>query len=239
MPGPETKPLFDEALRLGVGFGLGYARRGPEGRHHNVYHLVAADGSTIGVFEKVHIPGHDQYEPWRQFQHAERHYFEPGSDFPVWRAFGGVIGAAICNDRRWPETYRVMGLQGVELIVIGYNTPMHYAPDPTQNPLASFHNALVMQAGAYQNGTYVMGVAKGGVEEGVESLAHSMIIAPSGQIMAQALTTEDEVLVAELDLDFCSTYKDTLFDFDTYRIPAAYRRITEQRGAQPPTEETQ
>ena len=59
------------------------------------------------------------------------------------------------------------------MVLIGYNTPLHYAPDPSQNPLQSFHNRLVMQAGAYQNGTWVVGVAKGGLEEGVESLAQS------------------------------------------------------------------
>ena len=80
-----------------------------------------------------------------------------------------------------------MGLQGVELILCGYNTPIHYAPDPSQDILQGFHNALVMQSGAYQNGTWVVGVAKGGVEEGVDSLAESCIIAPSGQIVAQAL----------------------------------------------------
>lgn len=238
MPGPDTKPLFEEAARLGVGFGLGYALLTGDGRRRNVYHLVDEMGETIGIFNKVHIPGHAEYEPWRAFQHAERHYFEPGDDFPVWRAFGGIIGAAICNDRRWPETYRVMGLQGVELVVIGYNTPLHYAPDPTQNPLAAFHNALSLQSGAYQNGTYVMGVAKGGFEEGVESLTNSMIVAPSGQIVAQALTYGDEVIVADLDLDFCTNYKNTLFDFDRYRVPAAYRRITDQRGSVPPPEDS-
>jgi predicted amidohydrolase len=141
---------------------------------------------------------------------------------------------AICNDRRWPETYRVMGLQGVELVLIGYNTPMNYAPDPQQNPLQAFHNHLVMQAGAYQNGCWVVGVAKGGVEEGVESLAHTAIIAPSGQIVAQAITNGDELIVTRADLDFCYFYKDTLFDFDRYRVLEPYRRITEQRGAIPP-----
>ena len=53
----------------------------------------------------------------------------------------------ICNDRRWPETYRVMGLQGVEMILCGYNTPIHYVPDPSQDILQGFHNALVMQIG--------------------------------------------------------------------------------------------
>ena len=64
-----------------------------------------------------------------------------------------------------------------------------------------------MQAGAYQNGTWVIGVAKGGVEEGVDSLAESMIIAPSGQIVAQAETTDDELIVADCDLDWCKHYK--------------------------------
>ena len=121
----------------------------------------------------------------------------------MWRAFGGLVGMMICNDRRWPESYRVMGLQGVELILCGYNTPIHYAPDPSQDALQGFHNALVMQSGAYQNGTWVVGVAKGGVEEGVDSLAQSMIVAPSGQIVAQALTSGDELVVARCDLDWC------------------------------------
>jgi predicted amidohydrolase len=120
-----------------------------------------------------------------------------------------------------------MGLRGAELILIGYNTPLHYAPDPTQTPLQAFHNHLVMQAGAYQNGTYVIGVAKGGIEEGVESLAQSAIIAPSGQMVRQAITTGDEVVVARIDLDHTQFYKGTLFDFERYRVPAAYRRIAE------------
>jgi predicted amidohydrolase len=141
---------------------------------------------------------------------------------------------AICNDRRWPETYRVMGLQGAELILIGYNTPLYYAPDPQQNALQAFHNHLVMQAGAYQNGAFVVGVAKGGIEEGVDSLAQTVIIGPSGQIIAQCLTTGDELAVAKIDLDFTEFYKKTLFDFGRYRVPEAYRRISEQREAIPP-----
>lgn len=236
MPNQYTKPLWDEAIRLQIGFALGYALLQDDGRRYNVYHLVDKNGRTVGLFRKVHIPGHDAHEEWRSFQHAERHYFEAGNDFPVWRAFGGVMGMAICNDRRWSETYRVMGLQGVEVVLIGYNTPIYYAPDPTQNSLQAFHNHLVMQAGAYQNGTFVVGVAKAGVEEGVESLAHSAIIAPSGQLVTQAVTNRDEVIVARVDLDLTNSYKKTLFDFDTYRIPSAYWRIAEQKGVIPPPE---
>ena len=241
MPNTDTQPLFDEAKRLGIGFCLGYAliETGADGttHRHNVQTLVERDGSIVATYRKVHIPGHEHNEPDRPFQHAERYYFEPSTEgFGVWHAFDGLIGMMICNDRRWPESYRVMGLQGVEMILCGYNTPIHYVPDPSQDILQGFHNALVMQSGAYQNGTWVVGVAKGGVEEGVDSLGQSMIVAPSGQIVAQALTTDDELIVARCDLDWCARYKDTLFDFDRYRRPEMYGRITSQRGAVLPTD---
>ncbi len=231
MPSEETKPLFDAATTLGIGFSLGFAELTEDGDRYNSTILVDGDGSTVATFRKVHIPGHQDDEPWRPFQHLERRYFLESDDgFGVWRCFGGLVGMATCNDRRWPETYREMGLQGVELILIGYNTPIHYAPDPGQNSLQGFHNHLCMQAGAYQNGTWVVGVAKGGTEEGVESLAQSAIIAPSGQIVAQALTTGDELIVADCDLDSCRRYKETLFDFARYRRPEVYQRIAGQKG---------
>jgi N-carbamoyl-D-amino-acid hydrolase len=235
MPGPATKPLFDEARRLGIGFCLGYAELTPDGHRYNTMILVERDGREVARYRKVHIPGHEDHEPWRRFQHLERRYFEESPEgFGVWRAYDGLLGMMICNDRRWPETYRVMGLQGVELILCGYNTPLHYAPDPTQDILQGFHNNLVLQAGAYQNGTWVVAVAKGGVEEGVDSLAQSCIVAPSGQIVAQAYTTGDELLVARCDLDWCARYKQTLFDFERYRRPDVYGSITGQKGAIPP-----
>ena len=233
MPSPVTAPLFDEAKRLGIGFCLGYAELTPQGERFNTQILVEKDGSVVAKYRKVHIPGHEHNEPEREFQHAERYYFTPSDEgFGVWNAFNAKVGMMICNDRRWPETYRVMGLQGVELILCGYNTPIHYIPDPSQDILQGFHNALVMQSGAYQNGTWVVGVAKAGMEEGVDSLGQSMIVAPSGQIVAQALTTDDELIVARCDMDWCEKYTKTLFDFDRYRRPEVYTRITSQRGVE-------
>lgn len=231
MPSPVTQPLFDEAKRLGIGFCLGYAELTQDGHRFNTQILVEKDGTVVAKYRKVHIPGHEHNEPNRPFQHAERYYFEPSNEgFGVWSAFDARVGMMICNDRRWPETYRVMGLQGVELILCGYNTPIHYVPDPSQDILQGFHNALVMQSGAYQNGTWVVGVAKGGVEEGVDSLGQSMIVAPSGQIVAQALTTDDELIFAQCDMEWCKRYTGTLFDFERYRRPEVYGRITNQRG---------
>ena len=235
MPNAATQPLFDEARRRGIGFSLGYAllETGDDGTVHrwNVQTLVDRAGSIVATFKKVHIPGHEEFDPKRPFQHAERYFFEPSPDgFGVWDAFDARVGMMICNDRRWPETYREMGLQGVELILCGYNTPIHYVPDPSQDRLQGFHNKLVMQSGAYQNGTFVVGVAKGGTEEGVASLCESIIVAPSGEILAEATTEGDEVIRADLRLDWCKQYTGTLFDMDYYRRPEVYTRLTTMRG---------
>jgi predicted amidohydrolase len=239
MPGPDTRRLFDEAARLQVGFYLGYAelvREGARTRRYNTSILVDRQGQIVGRYRKIHLPGHAEHEPWRKFQHLEKRYFEVpdvGNEggFKVWRAFGGLLGMCICNDRRWPETYRVMGLQGVEMVLLGYNTPVHNAPAPEHDALSLFHNHLSMQAGAYQNGCFVVGVAKCGVEEGVEMIGGSAIIAPSGEIVAHCTSQGDELAVARCDLDSCASYKTTTFNFAVHRQPQHYRLITDRKGA--------
>ena len=233
MPGPETRPLFDLARELGIGFCLGYAELAIENgktHRHNTSVLVEKSGKIISKYRKVHLPGHAEHEPRRRFQHLEKRYFEPGSGFGVVDAFNGVIGMAICNDRRWPETYRVMGLQGVEMVLLGYNTPGHNPPAPEHDDLSLFHNRLVMQAGAYQNGTWVVGVAKAGIEEGVDQIGGSCIVAPSGEIAAACTTKGDEIALARCDLDLCNSYKRTIFNFDVHRQPHAYGLIVERKG---------
>jgi predicted amidohydrolase len=240
MPSNETAPLFSEAERLGMAFALGYAELAQEegrARRFNTAILVdgAAGGRIVAKYRKVHLPGHAEHEPWRAFQHLEKRYFEVGDlGFPVNRVRGGLIGMCICNDRRWPETYRVMGLQGVEMVLIGYNTPIHNPPAPEHDVLSGFHNHLVMQSGAYQNGTWVVGVAKAGREEGCDLLGQSCIIAPSGEIVARCTTVGDEIAVAACDLDLTRSYKETIFNFAVHRQPQAYGLIVERKGAIPP-----
>ncbi len=238
MPGPETRPLFDEAARLGVGFYLGFAELAVEDgrtRHFNTSILTDASGKIIGRYRKVHLPGHLEYLPDAPWQHLEKKYFEPGNlGFPVWRAFDANVGMCICNDRRWPETYRVMGLQDVELVMVGYNTPMHLPWVPGYDHLSDFHNKLSLQSGAYQNSCYVVGVAKGGREEGCDLLAGSIICAPSGEIIAQAIGNGDEVITAEIDLDMCKINKGATFNFGLHRRVEQYRMIVERTGAVPP-----
>jgi predicted amidohydrolase len=154
----------------------------------------------------------------------------------VARAYGGIVGMLICNDRRWPEAYRSLGLQGVELVCIGYNTPVHNPPAPEHDRLGDFHNHLVMQSAAYQNGTWVVGVAKAGDEEGVPMIGGSCIVAPTGEIVALCTTRDDEIAVARCDLDACNSYKQSVFAFERHREPEHYWRLTQQKGAILPPE---
>ncbi len=238
MPSNETAPLFAEAKRLGIGFHLGYCElviKDRVKRRFNTAILVDKEGRIIGKYRKIHLPGHAEHEPARPFQNLEKRYFEVGDlGWRTWRTMGGVMGLMICNDRRWPEAWRVLGLQGVEMVMLGYNTPQHDPALPQTDPMQDFHNHLSMQAGCYANGTWAVCVAKAGVEEGIMQIGGSCIIAPSGQIIAQAFTRGDELVVAACDLDACTPYKESLFNFARHRRPEHYRMIVKRTAAVPP-----
>jgi len=237
MPGPETQLLFDTAKQLEIGFYIGYAEqlvRDGVVHRYNTSIVVDAAGSLVGKYRKVHLPGYVEPQPGRVLQHLEKRYFEPGNlGFPVWESFGTTLGMCICNDRRWPETYRVMALQGAELVLLGYNTPNDSMNDLAYNTLTNFHNHLSMQAGAYQNSVWVVGTAKCGVEEGSPLIGQSVIVAPSGEIVAMAVTMEDELITATCDLDMGKLYRDTIFDFARHRQPQHYGLIAERAGVGP------
>ncbi len=234
MPSRETQPLFAAAVALGIGFHLGYAELAEEGgavHRYNAAIVVDRAGRIVGKYRKVHLPGHAEFDPERKFQHLEKRYFEVGNlGFPVWRTMGGILGMCICNDRRWPETYRVMGLQGVEMVMLGYNTPTVNSQSDESPHLRMFHNHVTMQSGAYQNSTWVIGVAKAGNEDDNDLMGGSVIIAPTGEIVAQCRTLEDELVTADCDLDACRFGMDTIFNFDAHRRTEHYGLITERTG---------
>jgi predicted amidohydrolase len=236
MPNPATRPLFEQARQYGIALSFGYAELTSDGHRFNTAILVDREGRIVGKYRKVHLPGHAQYDPQRSFQHLEKRYFEPGDlGFPVWRTMGGIVGMCICNDRRWPETYRVMGLQGVELIVLGYNTPAVNSQRADESPhKRMFHHRLTLQAGAYQNSTWVVAVAKAGSEDGHSLIAGSVIINPDGEIVAEANTEGDELIVGGCDLDATIFGKQTIFDFKRHRRIEHYGRITSQTGIELP-----
>ncbi len=229
MPNDSVAPLFAAARKAKMGFHLGYAALSREGgavQRSNMAILVSPEGEIVHCYRKVHLPGHTEHEPWRPFQHLEKRYFSAGEHFPVTPFMDGRFGTLICNDRRWPEAFRSLGLQDVELVAIGYNTPRHYPLAPEHDRLQDFHNHLSLQAGAYQNGTYVIGSAKAGVEEGCELIGGSCVVAPTGEILSVAATLGDEVVAAPVDLDRCKEIKEHIFNFALHRQPGAYGLLT-------------
>ena len=236
MPSPVTQPLFEEGKRLGVGYYIGYGELIEEGgrpRRFNTSILVGPDGKIVGKYRKIHLPGHADHKPQAAFQHLEKKYFEVGDlGFRVWRFMDAIAGMLICNDRRWPEAFRVLALQGAEMVALGFNTPtenLHY-PEP---PALRVHHHLIMaQSMAFQNATWLVETAKCGAEDGFRMFGHSVIVAPTGEIAAKTTTEDDEVICFNCDLDLAQNLKRTMFDFAAHRRPEHYRMIVERVGAE-------
>ncbi len=234
MPNADTEPLFDAAARAGIAFYLGYAElfsHNDTTRRFNTSILVDQAGEIVGKYRKIHLPGHRELEPDFPFQHLEKRYFETGDlGFPVFNTLNTTLGMCICNDRRWPETYRMLGLQGVEIVLLGYNTPVHYPRAPELDHLQDFHNHLSLQAGAYQNGTWVAAAAKAGCEENCDMIGGSCIVSPSGEIVTRCETLADELITWDCDLDLCQTIQNNIFNFALHREPENYGLIVQPQN---------
>ena len=234
MPNADTEPLFDAAARAGIAFYLGYAElisHNDTTRRFNTSILVDQAGEIVGKYRKIHLPGHRELEPDFPFQHLEKRYFETGDlGFPVFNTLNTTLGMCICNDRRWPETYRMLGLQGVEVVLLGYNTPVHYPRAPELDHLQDFHNHLSLQAGAYQNGTWVAAAAKAGCEENCDMIGGSCIVSPSGEIVIRCDTLADELISWDCDLDLCQTIQNNIFNFALHREPENYGLIVQPQN---------
>jgi len=252
LPSAATQPLFDAIRRYGLTVYLGYAEIAFEAdetgqvrkRRFNSSVVIAPSGEIVFKYRKVHMPGHVEYAPARTVQHLEKRYFEIGNlGFPVVRApvgdVAGVnLGMLLCNDRRWPEAWRVLGLQQVELVMLGYNTPSLNMENKgfEAHHLRVLHSELSIQAGCYQNATFAVATAKAGKEDGHELFGHSVIVNPQGEIMARTTTWDDALAVADCDLDMCRLGRTTIFNFEAHRRVEAYGRITAQTGSvAPPT----
>ncbi len=236
MPSPETQPLFDEAKKHGIGFYIGYGELTQEEgrtRRFNTAILVAPDGKIVGKYRKIHLPGHADHKQGAAFQHLEKKYFEVGNlGFRTFRFMDMIAGMLICNDRRWPEAFRVLGLQGAEIVTLGFNTPsenLHY-PEP---PALRVHHHLIMaQAMAFQNAIWLVEVAKCGFEDGFRMFGHSVIVSPGGEIVAKTNSEEDEVIVHNADMAYGENLRKTMFNLAAHRRPEHYKLIVERVGVE-------
>ena len=241
MPSAQTQALFDRARELKVGFHVGYAELTSDGKRYNAAIVVGRGGNILAKYRKVHLPGTTEPKPGLQYQQLEKRYFRYGDlGFEAFRApedlGSAIMGVLICNDRRWPEAWRVLGLKGVELVCCGYNSAAYdpYGRKTEDQALRTFHSTLVAQANAYMNSTFAVCVAKAGVEDGAGLIGGSVIVDPNGRIVAEAATLEDEAITAEIDLDLCRHGKEKMFDFAQHRRIDAYGLIAQQVGVVPP-----
>jgi Asp/Glu/hydantoin racemase/predicted amidohydrolase len=252
-----TRGIFDKAKKLGIDISIGFAEATEEGDHYNTciyYH--AKSGSILSKYRKVHLPG--DVEPFPEpdaVNQLEKRYFKPGNlGFNAFRvpdlvhatAEHGepIFGMMICNDRRWAEAWRCLGLQGVEVVFTGFNTPgwapQMWGTSKAQNPEeahaeAIFHHKLVMQAHSYTNSCFSVSAARCGMDDGrYDLVGGSTIIGPDGKMIAESQTEEDEVIFADCDLDLCLPGKKRTFDFARHRRTEHYGILTSQTGVVEP-----
>lgn len=219
LPTAETEELFGRARDAGVAFHVGYAERSPEGTYFNSSVYVDTDGAVAGKYRKIHLPGRTAHATTSDRPVVyEPLYFAHG-DLGL-RSFStklADVGLFLCQDRRYPEVYRTLGLAGAQIAVTGYNTPVY--------PLALDHNELTLRAGAYENSMFVVAAAKAGVEDGVPFIGGSCVIDPNGQVLARAHGSGDELVTARIDLDWIEEARAS-WNFYGRRHPDEYTALT-------------
>ena len=183
------------------------------GVYYNTAAVIDADGSYLGKYRKNHIPQVAGF--WEKF------FFKPGNlGYPVFKTKYANVGVYICYDRHFPEGARCLGLNGAEIV---------FNPSATVAGLSQYLWELEQTAHAAANG-YFMGAINRVGEEAPWNIGRfygsSYFADPRGQIIAQASETEDELLIAELDLDMIKTVRDT-WQFYRDRRPDSYAAITE------------
>jgi predicted amidohydrolase len=129
----------------------------------------------------------------------------------------------------------MMALQGVEMVILGYNTPATNSQDSSvSGEQRMFHHRLVLQAAAHQNSTWLVAIAKAGVEDGHALIGGNVIVNPDGIIVAETSSDADELIVHSCNLDDCLFGKQSQLDFGRHRRIEHYGLITGQTGVVKP-----
>jgi len=218
----ENSAAVAEIAAAAAGHGMAIVIPYAEATNAGLFNSMAfhdTSGARAGLFRKVHIPGQTEPDPEKPLTILEKRYFTPG-DLPF-AAFdmGGLrAGGLICYDRRFPESYRTLSLNGAELICVGYNTPVMAG-----STLATARRAseLAICGGAYSTATHVIAAGKAGMEDGTRFIGGSFVAGPDGMILARARTQGDEVVVAEIDMTRQAAMRKR-WNFEANRRPEAY-----------------
>jgi N-carbamoylputrescine amidase len=199
VPGPSTQRLSEVARKAGVAVVIPIFEKRAPGLYHNSAVILDADGSTAGLYRKMHIPDDPAF--------YEKFYFTPGDlGFRAFDTRFGKVGTLICWDQWYPEGARLTALQGA--VVLFYPTAIGWHPHEKEKHGAQQRDAwkTIQRSHAIANGCYVAAVNRVGKEPGpageagLEFWGTSFLCDPFGVVVAEASTDQEETLVAEVDV---------------------------------------
>ncbi len=194
IPGPTSEALAAAAKQHAVVIVASLFERRAPGLYHNTAVVFDADGSTAGVYRKMHIPDDPLY--------YEKFYFTPGdTGFKAMPTRAGKLGTCVCWDQWYPEAARLTALAGAQIIF--YPTAIGWLLDEKEEYGASQHSAweTMMRSHAIANGVFVAAVNRVGREGGIEFWGASFVADPNGNILARASHDREETLIVECDVD--------------------------------------
>jgi len=196
IPGPSSKALSQLAKELGVVIVGSLFERRSAGLYHNTAVVLDADGALLDLYRKMHIPDDPLY--------YEKFYFTPGDlGFPNFDTRYGRISVLVCWDQWYPEGARVASLGGANILF--YPTAIGWHPAEKAEFGAAQRDAwiTIQRSHAIANGIYVAAVNRTGYEgtpeSGLEFWGSSFVSDPFGQIVAEASTDKEEILIVECD----------------------------------------
>ena len=195
-----------------IGGSIAELREGHE-KLSNTSIAFGPDGEILGVYRKIHL--FDVEVEGNVYRESEAE--EPGEEPVVVRGEGWPIGLSVCYDIRFPELYRILALEGAELVTV---------PAAFTVPTGRDHWHVLMRARAIENQYYVAAPGQvGETRPGKPSYGRSLIVDPWGIVLAQA-PDEETVISAELDRTRLQRIREQLPSLknrqaDAYRWPAS------------------
>ena len=211
--GPTITLMQKQAKKLGMILVVPIYEEAMPGVYYNTAAVIDENGNYLGKYRKHHIP-HCNPGFWEKF------YFKPGDlGYPVFDTSAGKIGVYICYDRHFPEGARELGLNGAEIV---------FNPSATVAGLSEYLWKLEQPAHAVANQYFVGAINRVGTEAPWnigEFYGTSYFCDPRGQMVSEASRDQDEVLVADLDLDMIQEVRDT-WQFFRDRRPESYEQIS-------------
>ena len=203
--GPSTVACQQFAKERGVVLVASlFEKRGP-GLYHNTAAIIDADGAFLGKYRKMHIPDDPLF--------LEKFYFTPGDlGYRAWQTRFAKIGVCVCWDQWYPEAARLTALAGAEILF--YPTAIGWHPEEKGEFGKRQHDSweTIQRSHAIANGCYVAVPNRVGHEApdggvGIEFWGQSFVADPAGQLIGKASSSDEEVLVTEVDLSALDTQR--------------------------------